>query len=391
MMGAESDNESSEFFRHMPIRVLTIEDDVVYRSLIKGYLGASGVFDVAEADTLACGLVLIEHLRPDAILVDLGLPDARGLDVFHAIAAVAGHTPIIMLTAEVGHTSVVEAMSQGAADYLIKGEDRTRKIGSVIRRAVETALVRRQQAEVADAVRREQAALSLLSIVSHELRTPLHGILAFAGLGLQRIDKGNPDIDALKDYFKEIVSAGKHLLGHATDLTDLHRIEQGSMAADKRKVNIVDVIRNVCLSMKYLFEERGHLLSVEGDEKDIVILGDPFLIGRAVRNLLINAATFSGDDTKIDICIRQSADTAEIVILDNGIGIPEAELGNIFDKFWQGSNVPTNSGMGLGLAVCREIVTMHHGTITAKRRDGVGTEFKVFLPIYVENTGVSDD
>ena len=389
-MGNEPDCDNSESIINMPITVLTIEDDPLYRSLIKGYLEASGGFEVLEADTLALGLECIEHHRPDAILVDLGLPDANGLDVFQAVIAIAPHTPVIMLTGLDEHITVVQAMSKGAADYLVKGEPRARKIGSITRRAVDTALVRRQQSAIADAARREQAALNLLSIVSHELRTPLHGILAFAGLGLQRLEKGNVDVEALKDYFNEIMSAGKHLLTHATDLTDMHKIEHGVMSANKRKTNIVDMVRSILISMRYLFEERGQILTVVDGDKDIAALADPFLLGRAIRNILNNAANFSAEQSQVEVEILRQNGFAEIAVRDSGIGIPEDEIGNIFEKFKQGSNAPPNSGMGLGLAVSQEIILMHHGTITAKRRDEGGTEFKVFLPLYAESVEVSD-
>lgn len=249
-------------------------------------------------------------------------------------------------------------------------------------------LAAKERAEQANAAKSE-----FLANMSHELRTPMHAILSFARLGEERAERLQRD--KLRDYFSRVRVSGDRLLSLLNDLLDLSKLEAGRMKLELQRFSLTNVLDEAAREFEALFLSKRLKLLREYAPDLPRLQGDPVRIGQVARNLLSNAAKFTPEDRSITLravvttlevgeisATAMDVPALEFVVADEGIGIPQKELGKVFEKFVQSSLTRTSAGgTGLGLAICREIVHAHGGMILARGRPGGGTEFVVRLPL----------
>jgi signal transduction histidine kinase len=224
---------------------------------------------------------------------------------------------------------------------------------------------------------------TFLSNVSHELRTPMHGILSFASFGIKKHATANPD--KILDYFQKIRQSGETLLTLLNDLLDLAKLESGKIAYKFRSANLNSLIGIVKEEYNSLALEHNLTIRCEHLEANEKITLDADKIRQVLRNLLSNAVKFSPEGRTIDVVSFKKADSIVVSVRDQGAGIPEDELENIFDKFVQSSKTKTNTGgTGLGLPICREIIAAHKGRIWAENNPDIGANLSFEIPLSLE-------
>jgi signal transduction histidine kinase len=226
-----------------------------------------------------------------------------------------------------------------------------------------------------------------LANMSHELRTPMHGILSFAAFGMKKWETAQRE--QLRQYFEKVERSGRMLLALINDLLDLSKLEAGRMTYELSRLDLRPLIGEVVDEFSSMVELRRIAIQVAPFDFEAVLVADGGKIGQVVRNLLSNAVKFSPDGGKIEIALERTQRTIRICVADQGLGIPQDELEEIFDKFIQSSKTRSGAGgTGLGLAICRQIVEAHHGRIWADNQPTGGASFSVELPTDLESGSV---
>ena len=228
------------------------------------------------------------------------------------------------------------------------------------------------------------AKTSLLMNMSHEFRTPMHAILNYTNMGLKKLDFA--EREKLKKYLTNIQHSGLRLLELLNALLDLAKLEFGKLELKPSRGDLTQIVRQSQAEVGSLFEAKHLELIVECQSKDPCAFFDRERLIQVFINLFSNAIKFSPKESAIHVAIADSVlperrPAFHCAVSDNGVGIPEAELEKIFDKFTQSSKTDTGAGgSGLGLAICREIVHLHGGIIWAAASPSGGASIHFVIP-----------
>lgn len=238
---------------------------------------------------------------------------------------------------------------------------------------IETALRDRNEAlEAADRLKS-----AFVANISYELRTPL---TAISGFGEMLAAGYAGDLNARQtEYVGSIVTSSERLQLLIDDILDLAITEAGQLALDIGGVDLDKLARSVAATAADAAQSRGLTLDVTIDERVGTIEGDDRRLRQAIYNLLTNAIRFTGHQGRVELNVTGNTRGVVIRVIDNGIGIPEAEQAIVFDRFRKGSNAGSQ-GVGLGLSLVRQFVELHGGTVDLVSKLGEGTTVTVRLP-----------
>lgn len=226
--------------------------------------------------------------------------------------------------------------------------------------------------------------------ISHEFRTPLTLILGPA----QKILSKTFD-ESIKNDASIIKRNSNRLLQLVNQLLDLSKLDASKLKLEASRGNIVSFVKGIALSFESLSESKDIILKINSEKEFIELYFDKDKMLKIFSNLLSNAFKFTPDGGKISISITKIAEKSVVIkIKDTGIGIPEKELPKLFDRFYQvdGSHTRKFGGTGIGLALTKELVELHHGIVSVEsvkydpdnlsNTDGTGwTEFTLEFPI----------
>ena len=210
---------------------------------------------------------------------------------------------------------------------------------------------------------------------SHEFKTPMVSILGFA----QLLKKGNLNASEQAEYLDIIIDEAKRLTALSTNILNLSKVESMSLLTDSTTFNAGEQIRECVVLLEKKWAEKGisfdlHLLEQKID-------GNAHLLKQVWTNLIDNAIKFSPVKSEIVLSMDKHSDTFTVTITDYGCGMDEKTQHYIFDKFYQGDSSHSSEGNGLGLALVKKIIELHHGTITVNSQPLQGSSFMVTLPV----------
>lgn len=217
-----------------------------------------------------------------------------------------------------------------------------------------------------------------LAVLSHELRNPVASIDSAAAL-LQTPGVPAKDRDAAADVVRRQAGAMKSLLD---ELLDVSRLKLGRLELHPEDVLLQAVVGNALENTRSMLDAAGHRLEVALPEQPIVCHADPLRLGQVLSNLLSNAIKYTPPRGTITLKARLEGNTAVLCVKDTGIGMEPAQIGRMFEMFAQGQPATERAhGLGIGLALVRNIVELHGGRVEASSAGpGKGSEFRVLLP-----------
>ncbi|HEY4247725.1 MAG TPA: chemotaxis protein CheB [Lacunisphaera sp.] len=220
-----------------------------------------------------------------------------------------------------------------------------------------------------------------LANVSHELRTPLSATMLWAKL---LSDEKHPNAALLKEGLSAINRSVKEQQVLIEDLMDTAKIVAGKMRLEPQYFDLNGMIGNLLPPLRTVATEKQIVILDQLDPEVGTVEADPRRLQQVIANLINNAIKFTPAGGQIVVSTGRSDEAVEIKVTDNGKGIGPEFLSRIFDRFVQidQGSTPTASGMGLGLAIARQLVDLHHGTIRAESAGpGTGTTFVILLPL----------
>jgi nitrogen-specific signal transduction histidine kinase/ActR/RegA family two-component response regulator len=222
-----------------------------------------------------------------------------------------------------------------------------------------------------------RAKSAFLASMSHELRTPLNAILGFSKLVLQQAKLE----DRHYRYVEHVRDAGEQLLDLINDVLDLARVESGKMELRRESLALATLLEPVVVATRLAAESRALLFEVSASDEAVVVV-DPGRMQQILNNLLSNAIKFTQPGGRIRLSAVVTGGALEIEVSDTGIGIPQESRDRVFGTFERLHEGRIDAGgTGLGLAVTKQLVELHGGTITFDSNAGVGTTFHVRVPL----------
>jgi signal transduction histidine kinase len=228
----------------------------------------------------------------------------------------------------------------------------------------------------------DQRKSKFLDIVAHDLRTPLTSILSYADLLLRY--KNEPE-ETKDEFLRTIIFESRRLGELINDYLDLSKIESGLLEYHLERLNFREVIDHTVSVYSGTCMKKGVQIETHGIRKALILVGDKNRLTQVMSNLMSNAAKFTPDNGHIHIHAKfeENGKFIHVKVSDNGPGVPEVHLKEIFKKFAQvqHEDLHTVGGSGLGLPICEEIILYHEGRIWAENSEEGGAAFHFLLPV----------
>jgi hypothetical protein len=386
-------HQSEEQFR---LLVTSVRDYAIFMLDPQGY--------IASWNT---GAQLIKGYRPDEII-------GRHFSVFYPAEAVAAHKPDRALQIAVADGVYTEegwrVRKDGALFWasvvltaLYAADGTLRGFGKVTRDLTERKHAEAAQQQVRDQelqLARAQAAQAeieanvrlrdaFLNATAHELRTPVTAVLGYAQLLQRRVERGALTLDRVQQPIRAIADHAQRMDRLITLLLESIRVEQGHLVLERAPVDLRRSLTRVVHDLQRLAER--HTLALDLPSTALLVEGDAVRLQHVLYQLVQNAMKYSPEGGTITVTGQHAGPQVVILVTDEGMGIPAADLPHVFDRFYRASNLPqtTISGIGLGLYLVKEVVALHGGTVDVESAVGQGTTVRVTLPQLSEQTAAA--
>lgn len=352
------------------------------------YWNTAFATDFGLQDTLRTGMSheTVEIARAGSILTERALDEqgharcvqlrsGRWLRIIERATTDGGLISVALdVTGDVRNEDDLRKLREKAARMAIRLERAEEARQDIFRKFVEE----QEKAGIA-----AQAKSVFLANMSHELRTPLNAIIGFSEIMTAELagPLGDP---AYKDYARDILTSGQHLLDMINDVLDMARFELGRMTITPQSIDPVDPVDAAIRMIRRKAEEKNIQLLLETQQNLPEIDADHRAIRQMMLNLLSNAIRFTGADGRITVTVEQRGTDIYFGVTDTGVGIPADDLprlGRPFEQAAKASDSYNNEGIGLGLALTKSFAEMHGGRLLLTSIYGEGTTAAFVLPV----------
>jgi signal transduction histidine kinase len=351
-------------------RILVIDDNEADAFLVERHLKRVKAFsaEVFKADSHEAGLRFLEKAEADCIFLDYLLGPRCGLETLRAIRERGDDTAVVFVTGFGSEMVAVEALQCGAQDYLVKSVLSPDVLQRAVLNAVEKVTLSRQVGE------KQRELEDFVSVVAHDLQQPLCAV------------KGN--IELIRDFYHssldsqgmEFVEAAVRTSTRMAEMIDalLGYSRAGRERSPIESLDLDEIAGCVKSDLAGLISENDARVRIFPLP---TVAGDPVTLAQLLQNLIANAIKFRGDESPVvSVTGEKQGGFVILQVHDNGMGIPQASLEEVFAPFRRLPQAKGTSGSGIGLATCKKIVEQHRGKIWVESELGEGSTFFISLP-----------
>ncbi len=367
------------------IQILLVEDNADEAVVIRERLlsDKNQTFDIVQVNRLDRALARLAAGGFDLVMLDLILPDSRGLDTFTRMNNQFPDVPILVLTCMGDDRLAARVVQEGAQDYLVKGQGD----GAVLHHAVRYAIERHRVRQASQEALRRQRELSetksrFVAEVSHEIRTPLAIIREF--VALVQDETVGPLNTKQKDCLVAALRNCDKLTGLIGQILDLAKIESGKTDLHPIRADLAALLMQVGNDFLPMCRSKQQTLALEIPEQLPAAHCDVASIQNVLTNLIGNAHKFTPPGGTIRVRIGAEGVFLRVDVEDTGPGIPPEALDRIFEAFVQidRQNGPGANGTGLGLKIVKSLVELNGGVVSVTSTVGKGSCFSFTVPSY---------
>jgi len=369
------------------LRVLVLEDQVDDFDILLWRLRGFGydveALRVETADDMRTALAKGSW---EIIVSDWSMPTFSAPQALEILRASRLDLPFIIVSGTIGEETAVEALRNGAHDFLLKG--RLARLGTVIERELREAAARRERARMQEQlmISDRMASMGILAAgVAHEINNPLAAVLANLEMAIEDLEASRATADIL-DEVQDARDAAQRVRNIVRDVRIFSRNESERRDA----VNVENVLESTLRMASNEIRHRAKL--VRNYRPAPAVHADESRLGQVFLNLVINAAQAlpegKADRNQIRVGVERAGERVRVEIADTGPGIAPEVMERLFTPFV--TTKPAGVGTGLGLSICHRIVTGLGGEISVESKQGVGTTFVVLLPIAPRVTRTRD-
>ena len=367
--------------------VLVVDDENVILNFCQRGLTKVG-YAVKTAINGADALKILDSEDVDIVLSDLKMDIMDGMELLRHIKRDYPHVEVIMMTGFASVENAIESMKLGAFDFLLKPL-KIDQMRLVVKKCAEKISMSKEVRELR-AIREKLEELQkikdkFIAITSHELRTPVTHAKSYFSF----LEDPSFSEEEKAEFRRVIKNALNDMERIVLDMFNIARVESNQLSPHLSAFNLNEIIQEVLLETKVDLQGRELKISFQPNEAISDIVADRFYLRRVLQELLANAIRFTADGGQIHVSAERENQFFKITVADTGIGIPESELGHIFEYFYEVQNTDYHStskrrflggGTGIGLPLIKGIVEAHKGYIKIESTEGKGTRVTVFLP-----------
>jgi two-component system, sensor histidine kinase and response regulator len=370
-------------------KVLVVDDSVQHLYLLCNLLEINNLTAI-YASSGEKALELAYDEIPDLILLDVSMP---GMDGFEVCASLKRNSktasiPVIFITARADKEYVIKGLETGAVDYIIKPFNSKELITRILTQielkknrdliTLQNQILEEKNKQLVDL---NACKNKFFSIIAHDLKNPFGGSLQLTDLLLADYDYYNDsDKKQMLTIALEALKQGYNLL---ENLLEWSRSQIGSMRIVPSKVNLKSVTSDTIAQLSNLAKQKQ--ITIKSDlQESFNVFADENMVKTITRNIISNAIKFTYPKGEIAINSRIEDNYVIYEVIDNGVGIPENEIGNLFKIDVKHTRLGTNdeAGSGLGLILCKEFAEKNLGSIQIQSELDKGTIITVALPIF---------
>ena len=365
--------------------LVVIDDDYAMRLSCAKILAKMGLRAEVFEDG-ARGLNGVGTCKPDMVIVDLKMPGLSGMEVISRVHEIDPQIVIVVITGYATIDTAVQAMKCGAYDFLPKpfSPDELRLI-------VNRGLERRRLALESQRHEIEQTMLKrrFVTFVSHQLRTPLAAVHQYLDV-LKHLDQAGDAAVRRQEWLSRCLIRIEELQQLIADWLTLARVEGGSLSHERINVDLNQIIAGILKSYEQTAAAENVFLEAYLPDEALFVPGDRNCLNVLFDNLIANGIKYNKPGGKVTISGAKSRGEVVVAVADTGIGIPEKYRPFLFEEFFRAKDEGTKrtAGTGLGLHICKRIVSEMGGTIDVESQAGAGSTFRVRLPAWRETDTV---